>query len=42
MTSAERQAKRRDQFRRMKEALERIAQAKTIKEARETARAALQ
>ena len=42
MTSAERQARRREQFRRMKEALERIAQAKTIKAAREMARAAIQ
>lgn len=41
MTSAERQAKRREQFRRMREALERIAQAKTVKEARQLAQAAL-
>jgi len=34
MTSAERQAKRRGQFRQMREALERIAEAETVKEAR--------
>ena len=42
MTSAERQAKRREQFRRMREALAQIVQAKSVKEAREMARAALQ
>lgn len=41
MTSAEKQARRREQFRRMKEALARIAQVKTAKEAREIAQAAL-
>ena len=41
MTSAERQAKRREQFRRMREALERIAAAKTIREARQIAADAL-
>lgn len=41
MTPAERQAKRREQFRRMREALERIAQARTAKAAREIAQAAL-
>lgn len=34
MTPADRQAKRREQFRQMRDALERIAQAKTIREAR--------
>lgn len=34
MTSADRQARRREQFRQMREALERIAQARTIREAR--------
>ncbi len=42
MTAAERQAKRREQFRRMKEALGRIAQARTAKEARDLAREALE
>lgn len=41
MTPAERQAKRREQFRRMREALERIAAAKTIREARQIAADAL-
>lgn len=41
MTSAERQAKRREQFRKMREALERIVQAKTVKEARNAAQAVL-
>ena len=34
MTAAERQAKRREQFRQMRAALERIAAARTAKEAR--------
>lgn len=41
MTSAEKQARRREQFRRMREALERIADVRTAKEAREIASAAL-
>lgn len=41
MTPAERQAKRREQFRRMRDALERIAAAKTIREARQIAAEAL-
>ena len=41
MTSAERQAKRREQFRRMREALEEIAQTRSVREAREIAAAAL-
>lgn len=41
MTAAERQAKRRDQFRRMREALEAIQVSRTAKDAREIANAAL-
>jgi hypothetical protein len=41
MTSAERQAKRREQFRQMREALSRIAAAKTVREARQIAQDAL-
>ena len=41
MTPAERQAKRREQFRQMREALERVAASKTIKEPRQVAEAAL-
>lgn len=41
MTAAERQARRREQFRRMREALERIAQAKAVREARAIAAEAL-
>jgi hypothetical protein len=42
MTAAERQARRRDQHRRMREALAAIAQARTIREARALASAALE
>jgi len=41
LTSAERQARRREQFRRMRAALERIAEAKTAEEARRIAADAL-
>ena len=41
MTAAERQAKRREQFRRMREALEAIQVARTAKDARQIAADAL-
>lgn len=41
MTPAERQARRREQFRRMRDALERITTAKTVQEARRIAAEAL-
>ena len=41
MTSAERQARRREQFRQMREALAKITQARTATEARQIAEATL-
>lgn len=41
MTSAERQARRREQFRQMRAALERITTAETVREARRIAAKAL-